>query len=65
MDLTMHLQKTVEKLEDGEKLLLLEIAKRFLADDDILSDEDLHYIEIGEKELETGTHGNWANIRRD
>jgi|GEM_PF-5523123 len=66
MDLTMRLQNTITRLEDGEKLLLLEIANRFLMDDDdTLSDEDLYYIEIGERELAEGTHGSWANIRRD
>ena len=33
--------------------------------DDELSKNDLYHIRLGEQELATGTHGNWANIKRD
>jgi len=54
MNLALELQEVVERLSDNEKLLLLEVAKKFLSEDDDWDEvfpDDLHYIEIAEKEL--------------
>ena len=34
-------------------------------DDDKLSENDLCHIRLGEQELATNAHGNWANIKRN
>ncbi|MCL2405311.1 MAG: hypothetical protein FWC92_07170 [Defluviitaleaceae bacterium] len=65
MNMMMELQKTVERLDDNGKLLLLEIAKRFLLsddwDDDVLSENDIHLISLAENEYingETTSHND-------
>ena len=57
MDLAVQLQELIEDLDDSEKTLLIEIAKKFLQyddDDDVLSEEDLHYIQLGKEEYARG-----------
>jgi len=58
MDLTLQLYGMIDSLRDEEKVLLIEIAKRFLdyndwADDE-LTQEDLHDIAVAEQELLRG-----------
>ena len=54
MELTLQIQEMVECLEDSEKILIIEILKRFLNSDNVLSEQDLHYIELAEKEYING-----------
>jgi len=51
MDLTLRLQETIKLLGNREKVLMLEIAERFLPDH-VATPDDLHYINLGEQELE-------------
>jgi len=55
MNLTLQLHEMIDSLQDAEKMLLIEVVKRFLdyndwADDE-LTEEDLHDIAIAEQEL--------------
>jgi hypothetical protein len=57
MPIMLELQKTVERLDDNSKVLLLEIAKKFVINnnwEDELSLEDLHLIKLAEKEYING-----------
>jgi len=58
MPLMLELQETVERLDDGSKILLLEIAKKFLYgvdfDADELTAQDLHFINLAENEYANG-----------
>ena len=64
MDLMVELQETVKLLRDEEKVLMLEIARRFLPDD-VATPADLHYIKVGEQELANEDTGSWSNIDWD
>jgi hypothetical protein len=66
----MELQQTVERLNDNSKMLLLEIAKRFLLsdgdwDEDELSPHDLHLIKLAENEYANGETINHNQINWD
>jgi hypothetical protein len=69
MPVMMELQKTVEQLDDTGKFLLLEIAKRFLAqreyDDDELSPHDLQLIKLAEAEYKNGETLSHTQIHWD
>ena len=58
MALMMELQETVVRLDDSSKMLLLEIAKKFLdtstVSEDELTESDLTYIQLAEAELANG-----------
>jgi len=57
MDLVLEIQERIQYLDDNKKRLVLEIIENFmpeLDDDDVLTDEDLHYIALGEQEYANG-----------
>ena len=54
MELTMQIQEMVERLGDSEKILIIEILKRFLYDDDTLTEQDMYYINLAEQEYANG-----------
>jgi len=69
-DFVSQVQEKSQYLNDEKKLLILQIIENFILqhdfwDDDELSENDLHHIRMGEQELVTGTHGSWADIKRD
>jgi len=69
-DFVLAVQEKAQYLNDEKKLLILQIIDNFIPlyddwDDDDLSKNDLYHIRLGEQELSTGTHGNWASINRD
>ncbi|MCL2048493.1 MAG: hypothetical protein FWG87_07170 [Defluviitaleaceae bacterium] len=53
MDLALQIQNVVRELDDTEKSLILEVAKRFLPDY-IATDEDLRDISIAHEEYARG-----------
>ena len=57
MSVMSELQETATRLDENGKILLLEIAKRFLANDsldDVLSESDLQLISQAEEEYANG-----------
>ena len=54
MELTLQIQEMVECLNDSEKVLIIEILKRFLSNDDVLSGQDMYYIDLAEQEYING-----------
>jgi len=68
MNLTLEIQEVVERLDEDGKVLLLEIAKRFLVndwDDDELSDNDLYHIRLAEQEYTRGETTSHSEIFKD
>ncbi|MCL2350116.1 MAG: hypothetical protein FWC67_01420 [Defluviitaleaceae bacterium] len=63
MELTMQINEMVEQLEEDEKLLLIEIIKRFLPDDDYLTQEDFDDIAEAEQELREGRTVSYNDIK--
>ena len=66
MNLTVELHEVVERLDDSGKMLLLQVAKRFLPEDDDWDEvfpNDLYYIDLAEKELENGEAPNWSDVQ--
>ena len=62
MELTMQIQEMVERLGDSEKILIIEILKRFLYDDDTLTEQDKYYIDLAEQEYANGETVSHADI---
>ena len=68
MDLVLELTELAKGLQDDKKKLLIEVAKGFLHkndDWDEVFDDDLHCIELAERELRDGTNPKWSDINWD
>ena len=61
MDLSLQIQGMLDHLDDNRKRLILEIIENFISSDEIMPD-DLHYIELAEKELASGNSPEWSDI---
>ena len=51
----------IDYLDDNEKLLLFEIVKRFIPENDVMP-YDEHYIELAVKEYANGSSTSWEDI---
>ena len=61
MSLTVQLKSVIDYLDDNEKLLLFEIAKRMIPNNDVMP-YDEHYIELAEMEYASGNSPSWADV---
>ena len=61
MCMTVQLKSMIDYLDDNEKLLLFEIVKRFIPENDVMP-YDEHYIELAEKEYASGSSPSWEDI---
>ncbi|MDR2168497.1 MAG: hypothetical protein LBE35_11725 [Clostridiales bacterium] len=57
----LELKEVAYKLDTQRQKLLLEVAKNFLPNDEVMP-YDAHYLALAEQELRDGTHGSWDNI---
>jgi len=68
MNLTLEIHEIIERLDDKGKLLLLEVAKRFLPDDwddEELSDNDLYHISLAKEEHDQGKTISHSEVFKD
>jgi len=64
MTAVVELNQLVKNLDDDKIKILVEVAKGFMQYSEEFPD-DLHYINLSEKELSDGTHGRWEDIDWD
>ena len=61
MNLTAQINDMLEYLDDTEKILLLEIIKRFIPDD-IITPDEREMIEVANRELANGETVSYNDI---
>ena len=61
MEATLQMQRIFELLDEPDKLLVLEVAKRFIPDH-IATEEDLRDIEAAGRELASGDAFDWEDV---
>ncbi|MCL2619692.1 MAG: hypothetical protein FWD97_01995 [Defluviitaleaceae bacterium] len=54
--------RLAEYLNEQEQIVVLTVMRKFLPPDNVATEEDLHYIKIGEQEILDGNTGSWDNI---
>ena len=64
MSLTAQINGMAEYLEDSEKMLVIEIMKRFIPDD-VATPEDLQDIAIANRELAEGRTTSFNDVNWD
>jgi hypothetical protein len=61
MDTALEIQEIAKYLDEDKKMLILQVMKNFLPDGDEMP-YDKYYLDLAEKELESGDTGSWDNI---